>query len=662
MKKITFYLTLIIFLLCSNFSFAEEKELNEERRIKTELPSVSIKGVKTKSIKIIVEVKKAGKWEIDRSYNDKVEILGIKNLDSKDISNSFFTKPLVEGKISLSNIEIISDSVIVKSSSGISNTSDIFFINGFFSLMPPIIAIVLAFLTHSVTISIFSGIIFGLFFVYHYNILSAIIHFFDKFMLDAITDKSHASIIIFCLTLGGIIKLIGSSGGVEGIVNIVTKYASTRKSGLFSTWFMGLLIFFDDYASALLVGNTMRPYTDSLKISREKLSYLVDTMAAPVSCMAVISTWIGFQLGQIEIAMAGTSVKEFSAYNIFLASLPYNFYCIFSIIFPLILIFLERDFGSMVVAEKRALIEGKVYSEKSKNLIEDNNTNNIKPQALNAIVPILSIILITAYGILYTGTESLGLTFSEITFSNLKSVMAASSTSKVLLWSGILGLLFSITSITLTKTMKITEAVDVFIKGASSMFFAIVILCQAWVLASVCSELGTNYYLINLIGDGISLSFLPLIVFLVASIISFATGTSYGTMGILFPLVAPLTASLLASNGLEVVSSGNYNNIFLGVIGAVFSGALFGDHCSPISDTTTMSSLSTGCDMLEHFSTQLVYGIFVLIVSALTGFITIGFGINPFIYILFGIISMIIFTYFFGKKHLHKSIINTEKI
>lgn len=633
------------FLLCLMFSLSfifsvDIAKADEERRFNIEVPSVNIKGVKSKDIKIYAEIKKDKTWELDSNFNEKVFISGIENISEIEIKN---------GEVVLSKTIITEDKISIKDSKGTNSSQDVFFISGFFSLLPPIIAIILAFFTHNVLVSIFSGILTGLIFIYQYNPLAALIHFFDKYMLETLLDKSHVSIILFCLALGGIIRLISNSGGVEGIVGIVTKYANSRKKGQFATWFMGLLIFFDDYASALLVGNTMRPYTDSLKISREKLSYLVDVMAAPVSCMAIISTWIGFQLGQIETAMQGTNIKNFSAYDIFFSSLPYNFYCIFAIIFSLMIVLTGRDFGLMYKAEKRAVEEGKLYSDKASAMIE-SSSEKYPPKPLNAIIPILSIILVTGYGILYTGINNLGINFSDISFSNLREIMAASSTSKVLLWSGIIGIVLSIFTITFSKVMSFNKAVDTWVSGASSMLFAVMILCQAWTLASVCSDLNTNAYLINLIGSSIPLWILPSIVFLVSSVISFATGTSYGTMGILFPLVTPLAVSLLNNAHLDVIIGSGYNPIFLGVIGAVFAGALFGDHCSPISDTTTMSALSTGSDLIDHFSSQLIYGLVVLAISVLSGFLLIGFGINPLIAIFIGIIVMFMIIKLFGKK------------
>lgn len=635
MKKLLLYLSIAFCCTFSSNALAEE-----EKRFNIEVPSVNIKGVKSKDIRVIAEIKKGNIWEKDSTFSGKLSISGIENISEVELK---------DGEAIISKSIITDDKISVKDSSGISSSQDVFYIYGFLSLLPPIIAIILAFLTHNVLVSIFTGILTGLIFIYQYNPFAALVHFFDKYMLDTLADRSHISIILFCLALGGIIRLISNSGGVEGIVEIVTKYANSRKKGQFATWLMGLLIFFDDYASALLVGNTMRPYTDSLKISREKLSYLVDVMAAPVSCMAIISTWIGFQLGQIETGMQGTGIKTFSAYDIFLSSLPYNFYCIFAIIFSLLVVLTDRDLGSMHKAEKRSLEEGKLYSDRASAMIETSN-EVFEPKPLNAIVPILTIIFVTAFGILYTGVNNLGINFSDIGFSNLREIMAASSTSKVLLWSGIIGIILSIFTITASKTMKFNKAVDTWVSGASAMLFAVMILCQAWTLASVCSDLNTNAYLINVIGSSIPLWSLPSIVFVVSGVISFATGTSYGTMGIFFPLVTPLAISLLNNAGLEAISASGYNNIFLGVIGAVFAGALFGDHCSPISDTTTMSSLSTGSDLIDHFSSQLVYGLVVLAVSVLCGFLLIGFGVNPFISIFIGIISMFIILRLFGKK------------
>jgi Na+/H+ antiporter NhaC len=622
-----------------------------ERRFTLESPGLAIQGVRSSKLVILAEEKTPDGWKVDKSYSGVPKIDGIVSLDrDKTI------KPVIEqGTISISNVAFTNNIIKIKDSNWANSESSVFFIPGILSILPPLIAIVLSMIFRNVLIALFSGIWFGVTIINQYNPFSAFLRSFDKYILEALADKSHASIILFSIGLGGMIGIIIASGGIKAIVNFLIRYANTIKKGQFTTWLLGILIFFDDYASALLVGHMMRPYSDKLRISREKLSFIVDSTAAPIAGMAVISTWVSFEMGQIDGSMSLLGNVKYNAYDLLISSLPYNFYCIFLIIFVLMIALTGRDFGPMLKAERRALNEGKVIADGSTPMFDDSLNPDVhnpekEPNALNAIVPILSVILITVIGIIYTGLEKLGIDFSSLNSANLRDVIGASSTNRVLLWAVFGSSLIAGIMVIATNALTLEKVVNSWVSGVKSIIFALLILTLAWTLAAVCNDLNTKYYIISAIGNTIPLWIFPTVVFILASITSFATGTSYGTMGILFPLVIPLIFTLIGDTGTAAVDGTNYHPVFLAIIGSVIAGAIFGDHTSPISDTTVMSAMSTGSDLIDHVRTQLVYGIFINIFAILIGFLPTSFGISPWICLIAGIPLLYIALMVFGKR------------
>jgi len=520
---------------------------------------------------------------------------------------------------------------------------------GLLSIIPPLLAILFALIFRQVILSLMLGIYVGAVFIYDYNPLTGLLRLVDKYIINSISDVSHIQIIVFTLFFGGVIGLISKSGGTRGIANVITKIAKNRKSTMLSAWLSGLVIFFDDYANTLIVGNLMRPVTDKMKISREKLAFIVDATAAPVASIFIISSWIGFEVGLIHdgLSMIGSDAN---AYTTFLATIPFRFYPIIMLFFVFLISYSQRDFGPMYKAERRALIEGKLFNGKDIASADLTDTSEIfgnedKAKWYNGIIPILVIIFGTIIGLIYTGINSLQ--EQGISEYGIREIISNSDSYLALLWSSFSACIVAAFMILSQKIMSLSETIDAWFLGIRSMLLAVIILILAWAIGAITVEMKTADYIISLIGDNISPHFLPVIIFLVAGLTSFATGTSWGTMAILMPIVIPLSHSVSGLYGLDAIEN---TLILQGVISSVLAGAVFGDHCSPISDTTILSSMASGCNHVDHVRTQLPYAILIAIVCMLLGDIPTAFGLSP--YLSLGLIGLIVVAIVFliGKK------------
>ena len=520
---------------------------------------------------------------------------------------------------------------------------------GLLSIIPPLIAILFALIFRQVILSLMLGIYVGAVFIYDYNPLTGLLRLVDKYIINSISDVSHIQIIVFTLFFGGVIGLISKSGGTRGIANVITKFAKNRKSTMISAWLSGLVIFFDDYANTLIVGNLMRPVTDKMKISREKLAFIVDATAAPVASIFIISSWIGYEVGLIQdgLTMIGSDAN---AYATFLATIPYRFYPIVMLFFVFLISYLQRDFGPMYKAERRALVEGKLFNGEDKAKTDLTHTSEIfgnedKAKWYNGIIPILVIIFGTIIGLIYTGINSLQ--EQGISEYGIREIISNSDSYLALLWSSFFACIVAAVMILSQKIMSLSETIDAWFFGLRSMLLAVIILTLAWSIGAITVEMKTADYIVSLIGDNISPHFLPVIIFLVAGLTSFATGTSWGTMAILMPIVIPLSHSVSGLYGLDAIEN---TLILQGVISSVLAGAVFGDHCSPISDTTILSSMASGCNHVDHVRTQLPYAILIAVVCMLLGDIPTAFGLSP--YLSLGLIGLVIVAIVFliGKK------------
>ncbi len=516
-------------------------------------------------------------------------------------------------------------------------------IPGFLSLIPSILAILLAFLTKQVILSLFLGVICGSFFIYNFNVIHGFYRAIDTIMIGALNSPDHLMIIIFSLMLGGMIGIVSKSGGTQGIVDKITKYAKSSRGAQFVAWLMGILIFFDDYSNTLIVGNTLRPYTDKMRVSREKLSYIVDSTAAPVTSVAIVTTWVGTEVGLIN----DLHIKNLDGFQAFVRSVPYGFYAFFAIILVLIIVLLNRDFGPMYKAEMRARKEGKVIRDGAVALA-DNSISELAPPEdkpkrwLNAFIPISVTILSILIGLYIDGLATL----SNPEHAPLRDIFGNANSLKVLMWASFNGVIVAGFLSLIQRILNLREIVDAWFVGVRSMMIAVIILTLAWSLTNVCLQLKTASYVAFISKDYLSAMFIPALTFVIAAFIGFSTGTSWGTMGILVPIVVPIAYSLPIRQGLDPIHA---DQILYSTIGAILSGSVFGDHCSPISDTTIMSSMASGSDHIDHVQTQLPYSLFAAVIALFVGYIPIGHNFSSILSIFAGILFLYLGVKFFGK-------------
>ncbi len=551
------------------------------------------------------------------------------------------------------------------------------------SIVPPLVAIILALLFKEVIISLFVGIWAGAFIVngMRFDPISIVLSLFDvvqTYIIGALSDGGHLSVLLFSLMIGGMVAIISRNGGMAGVVKRLSKYAKTPRSTELVTWFLGVAIFFDDYANTLIVGNTMRPVTDKFKISREKLAYIVDSTAAPVAAIAFITTWIGVELGYIKDNMQNLAGMEEvpGAYSVFLSSLQYSFYPILTLGFILILIFTRRDYGAMYKAEVRARTTGEV-SKKRGEATSEGDMEDLAPVKnaplnwYNAVIPVAAVISVTIVGLVatgldtslaslvdlgYKGDSSMGaiwanldlLSDSEsISFFERLGILIGNADSYVaLIWASLSGLILGILLTIGGRIMKIEDTMNTMLAGFKTMLPALIILALAWSLGTLTEELNTATFLTSTLQDSLPPAFMPGVIFILAGTIAFSTGSSWSTMAILYPIAIPATWAICMANGYETAEA---LPILYNVIATVLAASVFGDHCSPISDTTILSSLASDCNHIDHVRTQLPYALTVGIVSIILGYTSIVFGLPAIINFAIGLVVLFLFVRIFGK-------------
>ena len=486
----------------------------------------------------------------------------------------------------------------------------------FKSVAPPLAAIFMALFTRQIMLSLFIGIWIGSTMLLGNNPIEGLLSVIDTRIINSIIEYDQARILIFTIGFGGLIGVISANGGMKGVINSTSKYATTRKSGQLATMLMGIFIFFDDYANTLFVGNMMRPFTDKLKVSREKLAYIVDSTSAPIASIAILSTWSVFQMSLLEIPYKSFGVTE-NPYITFINSIPYSFYCIFTILFVGYLIFSGRDYSNMLKAEKRVLIKGEIFSEgaqplSNKEINKSENFLSVASHWTNAMLPICFLILTTLLGLYITGIDNL----SNFDNHSIRNIIGASDPYKALIWGSLLAGFFSIILTSAMKVLSLRESIEAWVDGGKSMLMACMILVLAWTMGGICSEVKTADYIISLSEGILTPSLLPVVTFLTAAIVSFCTGTSWGTMPILVPIAIPLAFNLLGGDPNSLLS----HPVYLATFASILSGCVFGDHCSPLSDTTILSSIASGSDHIDHVRTQFPYAITTGLISLLLGY------------------------------------------
>jgi Na+/H+ antiporter NhaC len=536
---------------------------------------------------------------------------------------------------------------------GLNEEKSLLVLPGWVSILPPLLAILLAFAARQVLLALFFGVLVGTTLMHGYNPLTGFLYGLTDYIAKAPTDPDKMSILIFSLVLGGMVGVLTRMGGLQTMVNKLTPYASNPRYGQLITWSLGILIFFDDYANTLVVGNTMRPLTDKLKISREKLSYLVDATAAPVANIAVISTWVGYELSLIAAGLKELHLSQ-NAYITFLQTIPYNFYPLLALWFGFLIALMGRDFGSMLKAEQRARTSGALLSHKAQPLTAFDEFESTVDTLHNlkwyhGLIPILTVVFITFSGLWYTGYLALLDGQQDITslgfLEMVSTIIGQSDPFSALLWASFAGSITAIIIACTKKVLTIDNAIAAWISGIKVMIPAALILTLAWSIGQICSDIKTADYIIEASKSLIEIRFLPLLTFITAAIISFATGTSWGVMAILMPIVIPL-----AHHHLQNVSGLSSEGIFLSTIAAVLAGATFGDHCSPISDTTVMSSMAASADHMDHVRTQLPYALLVGTISMFIGYLPAGFGLPWWVSLGAGIAAIALSVRFIGQK------------
>ncbi|TXE89403.1 Na+/H+ antiporter NhaC family protein [Campylobacter volucris] len=554
----------------------------------------------------------------------------------------------------------------------LANTQSNAEIFGVWTLLPPVIAIILAFITKDVVLSLFVGALSGTFMlalventIYH-AFIASFTGFVDK-VVSVMASSGNAGILLQVLTIGGVVALITKTGGTKAVALWLSTKAKQAKSSQFATWCMGIFIFFDDYANSLIVGPIMRPVTDKFKVSREKLAFIMDATAAPITGLAIISTWIGLEISLIRsgydliddatFAHLGILKEEINAFEIFVQTLPYRFYNLFMLIFVVLTIYTGREFGPMLKAELRARAGKFSHGHEQIDNIEDKvlePKEHIKLQASNAIIPLIVLIAFSFIGFYFSGYNAIEdanlkaqIDASPFSLFAFRETFGAADASIVLFQAALLATIVAIILGMYRKIFTLKEAIATWTHGWRTMIMTVIILLCAWSLASVIKDLGTSKYLIDLFSDKTPIYLLPTAIFIFASVISFSTGTSYGTMGILMPLAIPLAMAVGVHNELSGVELHQYMIIN---ISGVLTGAIFGDHCSPISDTTILSSMGSKCDLLAHVSTQMPYALSVCVISILCGYLPVALGLNVWLGLAFGILAMIVLLFVVGKK------------
>jgi tetracycline resistance efflux pump len=480
---------------------------------------------------------------------------------------------------------------------------------GILSLLPPLLAIIMAMITKQVILSLFAGVWVAATMIVGWNPVLGLIDTFRVFISGALGDTWNASVLIMLMLVGAFAAMIEKGGGAHAFAQALSTKVKTRKQGQLITWLGGLSVFFSDSSNPVIVGPIFRPITDSLKISREKLAYIVDSTSAAVPALLPITAWGAFLVGLIATQYKEAGITEEPFYA-FVYSMPYMFYMIGCIFTVFLIAMIGKDFGPMRKAEERAFKEGKLIGDNAKPIREEVTIEipeDSHPTVWNMIIPIIILIIMIFTMFLWTGgfpakgtIEALGSGSSVISLTMaffVASIVAGSMSIKA-------------------KVFTFSQAWNAWVGGIRQMLEAILILILAWAIGSAAKAVGTSGYIVSVTEHFLTPSMMYVSIFVAASITAFSTGTSWGTFGIFMPIAIPIALGLDAS--------------VYPAIAAVICGGVFGDHCSPISDTTVLSSIGCTCDHIDHVKTQLPYAA-VAGISTIVGFIAAGISGSPFL-------------------------------
>jgi len=493
-----------------------------------------------------------------------------------------------------------------------------------FSIWPSLVALISVVLLRQAFLGLLVGAISGVILIANGNPLAAFSLLVKGIILPALSSNWNLSVLAFTLLLGGFAALLEKGGGFESILQAWTRQSKNLSQKVeWSAFFIGILCFFDGLASSLLAGRALRPLADKTGVSRAKLAYLVDSTGSAVTCVAIMSTWIAYQLSMIREGFIAAGIPDSQPFTLFLSSIPRNFYCLFTLILVLLTIRKSLNFGAMKKFESSAREQ---FSE-----ADHNNTSHDKNDTKNKsriLIPLATLLSCLFIGLYRNGVDG---SVWPVTFLKIKQAFGDAQSNIVLLYSSIIACivayLFNRKFISSSGSSPTKE----FIRGISQFISPSLVLIAAWCLSGTLRELGATSFLSQALGGSLHPALFPLSVFLLGVLISFTTGTSWGTMGVLMPLSIPVCLSMAPGS----------DEMMAAVIAAVFSGAVFGDHCSPMSDTTIISAVACEISPYDHFRTQLPYALLAASVAALAGFIPMGYGLSPWLCLLLG--SIILF-------------------
>ncbi|MDH5693690.1 MAG: hypothetical protein OEZ47_11355 [Gammaproteobacteria bacterium] len=520
-----------------------------------------------------------------------------------------------------------------------------------FSVVPAVVTIVMAIVTHRLLLSLISGIVLtGLILPFvptHEGGFAIALYYPFKAVAGVVFDWWSIKVAAFVVLILMMISVAIVGGGLRGIALYLERFAKDAKSSQLVTAVLGIIIFIDDYANTMIVGSAMRPLTDRHRVSREKLAFLVDATSAPIAGLAVVSTWIAFEVALFQ-QVSDDLQLGLSGYNLFFDAVVYRFYCLFLLLFVFLNILTQRDFGFMYSAQFRAATTGELVDPQS-GAITSNEFESIHSEAdvqariRTALVPFIVLIGFFVCGLWISGGGLALMKQSVTAFLELVSwrqVLGKSDNSTVLLIatsSSLLTALYFAKSAG-AKTDTLMQAMRT---GLKSSLLPISILFLAWALKNGFSDLKLGAYLVHTVGDVLSVAWFPALVFITAALVSFGTGTSWGTMSLLIPIALPLAYSL---------DQGQYGLIMILSIAAVLDGAIFGDHCSPVSDTTIMSSIASSCDHLDHVKTQLPYALFTGFLAVCCAYLPIALGVPYYAAWILALVLMLATLYLLGKQ------------
>ncbi|MUK90184.1 Na+/H+ antiporter NhaC family protein [Ornithinibacillus sp. L9] len=500
---------------------------------------------------------------------------------------------------------------------------------GVLSLLPPLLAIVLALVTRNVIPALFAGVWLGATMVHDWNPLMGIYASFSEFILPNLGDEWSATVLLYCGLFGVLVTVLQKTGGAHAIAHAISRRVKSDRGAQGSTMLFGIIIFFEDYFNALTVGSVMRSVTDKMRVSREKLAYIVDSTSAPMCLLAPVSTWVVFVMGLIgaqfvELGMTG------SEYMTYLGTIPFNFYSILALLLVAIVIYKRWDYGPMAKAEHRARTEGKLLRDGAEPPSDDSMTDvqmvdGHTPKMRNLIVPLVVLIGLIPPLLLWTGG------FPE---NDLVTAVGESSGGLSILMAAFAAVIVGLLMGMQQKLFNFKESINLVVTGFRSMMLVYIILTLAWSIGSVTSALGTADFIVNLAEQTTAPAVIPVLLFIVAGIVAYTTGTSYGTFAIMVPIAMPLAASMDIS-------------MFL-AIAAVLSGGIFGDHCSPISDTTILSSAGASSDHIDHVNTQMPFAITAGL-SGIASFLIAGITGSAIIALIVGVVILVILAYLFNR-------------